>query len=433
MPLRADMPYEAWPSAKSSLEPSKRQGRQVTVVGVRIVSTMNPILGADMMTYQYLIVGGGMAADSAARGIRDIDKKGSIAILSADVDAPYPRPALSKKLWTDPEFTWDQADLATVADTGAELRLGTEVLSIDRDGKTVLTASGQVFGYQKLLLVTGLTPSRIDDDGDAVLYFRSARDYQQLRALAQPGHQFVVVGGGYIGAELAAGLVQQGCEVALVTPDPTLGGSQFPAQIASEYQKLFADAGVHLVTGKRVCSVRKHEAAEVTLDDGTILQADDVIAGLGASPVTKLAEEAGLTVNDGVIVDEQLRTNDPAIWAAGDIANYPDPVLGRTRVEHVDNAIAMGKAAGRIMAGSKDSYTHTPMMYSQIFGVRWEAVGTLDSSLATTSVEAGDGQVVYYLSDGKPVGVLLWNLPGRTDKAVTVLADPPEDLSTAIS
>ena len=234
-----------------------------------------------MTTYQYLIVGGGMAADSAARGIRDIDKKGSIAILSADVDAPYPRPALSKKLWTDPEFTWDQADLATVADTGAELRLGTEVLSIDRDGKTVLTASGQVFGYQKLLLVTGLTPSRIDDDGDAVLYFRSARDYQKLRALAQPGHQFVVVGGGYIGAELAAGLVQQGCEVALVTPDPTLDGSQFPAQIASEYQKLFADAGVHLVTGKRVCSVRKHEAAEVTLDDGTILQADDVIAGLG--------------------------------------------------------------------------------------------------------------------------------------------------------
>ena len=122
-----------------------------------------------MTTYQYLIVGGGMAADSAARGIRDIDKKGSIAILSADVDAPYPRPALSKKLWTDPEFTWDQADLATVADTGAELRLGTEVLSIDRDGKTVLTASGQVFGYQKLLLVTGLTPSRIDDDGDAVV------------------------------------------------------------------------------------------------------------------------------------------------------------------------------------------------------------------------------------------------------------------------
>ena len=108
-------------------------------------------------------------------------------------------------------------------------------------------------------------------------------------------------------------------------------------------------------------------------------------------------------------------------------------MLGRTSVEHVDNATAMGKAAGRIMAGSKDSYTHTPMMYSQVFGVRWEAVGTLDSSLATTSVEAGDGQVVYYLSDGKPVGVLLWNLPGRTDKAVTVLADPPEDLSTAIS
>ena len=164
-----------------------------------------------MTTYQYLIIGGGMAADSAAHGIREIDKDGSIAILSADVDSPYPRPALSKKLWTDPEFTWDKTDLATASDTGAELRLDTEVLSIDRDAKTVLVGSGQVFGYQK------------------------------LRALAQPGHHLVIIGGGYIVAELAAALVQQGCEVSLVTPDPILGGSQFPAQIASEYQKLFAD------------------------------------------------------------------------------------------------------------------------------------------------------------------------------------------------
>ncbi len=305
-----------------------------------------------MTTYQYLIIGGGMAADSAAHGIREIDKDGSIAILSADVDSPYPRPALSKKLWTDPEFTWGKTDLSTAADTGAEL---------------------------------------------------------------------------------AAALVQQGCEVSLVTPDPVLGSSQFPAQIASEYQKLFADAGVHLVTGHRVSSVRKYENAEVTLDDGIILEADDVVAGLGATPVTNLAEDAGLTVDNGVVVDEYLRTDDPAIWAAGDIANYPDPVLGRTRVEHVDNATMMGKAAGRSMAGSDAPYTHTPMMYSQVFWVRWEAVGALDSSLETTAVEVGDGQVVYYLKDGKPVGVLLRNLPGRTDEAVKVLADPPEDLSDAIN
>ena len=305
-----------------------------------------------MTTYQYLIIGGGMAADSAAHGIREIDKDGSIAILSADVDSPYPRPALSKKLWTDPEFTWGKTDLSTAADTGAEL---------------------------------------------------------------------------------AAALVQQGCEVSLVTPDPVLGSSQFPAQIASEYQKLFADAGVHLVTGHRVSSVRKYENAEVTLDDGIILEADDVVAGLGATPVTNLDEDAGLTVDNGVVVDEYLRTDDPAIWAAGDIANYPDPVLGRTRVEHVDNATMMGKAAGRSMAGSDAPYTHTPMMYSQVFGVRWEAVGALDSSLETTAVEVGDGQVVYYLKDGKPVGVLLRNLPGRTDEAVKVLADPPEDLSDAIN
>lgn len=385
-----------------------------------------------MTTHQYLIVGGGMAADAAARGIREEDPDGSIAILSADVDAPYPRPALSKRLWTDPGFTWSQTDLGTVADTGAHLLLGTEAISIDRAEHRVLTASGQSFGYDKLLLATGVTPTRLDDDGGAVLYFRSARDYQNLRARAAAHRRFVVIGGGYIGAELAAALVQHGCQVTLVTPDTVLGGSTFPAKLAATYLRMFVNAGVDVVCGHRVSSVSAHDTVSVTLDDGTVLEADDVVAGLGAEPVVALAEGAGLETDDGIVVDEHLRTNDPSIWAAGDVASYPDAVLGRTRVEHVDNAQQQGRAAGRAMAGASDAYTHTPMMYSQVFGVRWEAVGRIDASLETRSVSVGDGEVVYYLDDARPVGVLLWNLPGRTEEATAVLADPPADLSTAI-
>ena len=390
-PLRADMPYEAWPSAKSSLEPSKRQGRQVTVVGVRIVSTMNPILGADMTTYQYLIVGGGMAADSAARGIRDIDKKGSIAILSADVDAPYPRPALSKKLWTDPEFTWDQVDLATVADTGAELRLGTEVLSIDRDDKTVLTASGQVFGYQKLLLVTGLTPSRIDDDGDAVLYFRSARDYQQLRALAQPGHQFVVVGGGYIGLEAAAVASTLGLRVTLVEATSRILQRVAAPQTSDYFRALHAGRGVEVLEATGLLGMEALPGGTIAahLGDGRTQVADFVIVGIGVVPNDALAAKAGLACDGGIVVDAQGRTSDPTIWAAGDCARFP--WRGQSiRLESVQNAIDQAEAVAANILGAGRDYAAQPWFWSDQYDVKLQIAG-LNAGYDHVAVRAGAG------------------------------------------
>lgn len=384
-----------------------------------------------MRTYDYLIVGGGMVADAAARGIRELDPDGTIGILSADIDPPYTRPALSKKLWTDPDFTWDQVPLGTEEATGAELRLETLVTSIDREAKTVSIGEGHELGYRRLLLATGSKPREIPaPEDDRVLFFRSADDYRRLRELAAQGGRAVVVGGGYIGAEIAAALVQNGVETELVFPSEVLGDGTFPPELARRYEQLFRDGGVELRPNARVEEVRTEgNRLHVVLEGGDERPADIVVLGLGVDPVTDLAEQAGLVVDEGVVVDEHLVTSDDAIWAAGDIASYPDPILGRTRVEHVDNATEMGAAVGRSMAGEQLPYTHTPYFYSAVFGVRWEAVGALDPEKDPLVVDLdADRTVVYYRDEsGAPVGVLLWNVEDARDLARAVLVDGETD------
>lgn len=384
-----------------------------------------------MRTYDYVIVGGGMVADAAARGIRELDPDGTIGILSADIDPPYTRPALSKKLWTDPDFTWDQVPLGTEEATGAELRLETLVTSIDREAKTVAIGEGHELGYRRLLLATGSKPREIPaPEDDRVLFFRSADDYRRLRELAAQGGRAVVVGGGYIGAEIAAALVQNGVETELVFPSEVLGDGTFPPGLARRYEQLFRDGGVELRPNARVEEVRTEgNRLHVVLEGGDERPADIVVLGLGVDPVTDLAEQAGLVVNEGVVVDEHLVTSDDAIWAAGDIASYPDPILGRTRVEHVDNANEMGSAVGRSMAGERLPYTHTPYFYSAVFGVRWEAVGTLDPEKDPLVVDLDEERTVVFYRDesGAPVGVLLWNVEDARDLARAVLVDGETD------
>ncbi|MCM3697295.1 NAD(P)/FAD-dependent oxidoreductase [Microbacterium oleivorans] len=384
-----------------------------------------------MRTYDYLIVGGGMVADAAARGIRELDPDGTIGILSADIDPPYTRPALSKKLWTDPDFTWDQVPLGTEEATGAELRLETLVTAIDREAQTVSIGDGHELGYRRLLLATGSKPREIPaPEDDRVLFFRSADDYRRLRELSAQGGRAVVVGGGYIGAELAAALVQNGLETELLFPSEVLGDGTFPPELAQRYERLFRDGGVELLPNSRVEEVRTEgNRLHVVLEGGDERPADIVVLGLGVDPVTNLAEQAGLEVDEGVVVDEHLVTSDDAIWAAGDIASYPDPILGRTRVEHVDNANEMGAAVGRSMAGERLPYTHTPYFYSAVFGVRWEAVGSLDPEKDPLVVDLDDDRtVVYYRDDsGAPVGVLLWNVEDARDLARAVLVDGETD------
>jgi NADPH-dependent 2,4-dienoyl-CoA reductase/sulfur reductase-like enzyme len=163
----------------------------------------------------------------------------------------------------------------------------------------------------------------------------------------------------------------------------------------------------------------------VTLDDGRTVAADGVVVGAGLQIETDLARSAGLEVDDGVLVDDRLRTSDPHVWAAGDVAQYPDRLLGSRRVEHVDNATTMGRQAGRNLAGADEPYDHTPFFYSDLFELGYEAVGRLDASLETVedwhADDLGAG-VVYYLDGGRVAGVLLWNVWDATDRAREVIA-----------
>ncbi|NII51130.1 NAD(P)/FAD-dependent oxidoreductase [Frigoribacterium endophyticum] len=376
--------------------------------------------------FDHVVVGGGMTADAAATAIHEADPEATVLVVSDDVDEPYTRPALSKKLWIDPDYTEADNDLGTREASGAEIRLRTSVTAVDRERRTVTTSDGRTVSWGRLLLATGGSPTRLDlPEDDRVVHFRTAADYRRLRALSGDGRRVVVVGGSYIGTELAAALVQNDTRVTLVTPDDVLGGSVFPAAVAARFQAAFEEAGVTLVTGRRVEGGTASEAGLVVrLDDGSTLDADAVAVGLGITPSTELAEAAGLEVEDGVVVDASLRTSDPDVFAAGDVASYPDRILGRRRVEHVDNAKEQGALVGRVMAGSAEEYDHTPYYYSKVLDISYEAVGTLDASLETVVDDEGDGStVVYYLTDGAVAGVLLWNVEDARDAARAVLAE----------
>ncbi len=387
--------------------------------------------------YEFVIIGGGMVADTAAKGIREQGADGSIAILGEEKTAPFPRPALSKKLWTDPDFSRDDAALETAEQTGATLHLGSPVVAVDPDTKTVTTGDGDTFGYQRLLLATGGHPRRLEglEPSERVLYFRSLTDYERLREHSRSHPEVVVVGGGYIGSEIAAALVQHDCSVTIVHPDEVLGGSMFPEPLAREFEKLFDDAGCRRAAGLSVESGEEQDGEVVLrLSDGSSLRADVVVVGLGIEPAGDVVEGVvGRSDDGGIVVDEHLLTSVADIYAAGDVAEYPDPILGRTRVEHVDNANEMGAAVGRMMAGSTESYDHTPMFYSDVLDHGFEAVGTLDSSLETVidpvPEEDGGGTVVYYLDDRAVRGVLLWDCEGGLDAARRLLArgDRPDD------
>lgn len=378
-------------------------------------------------SYDYVVVGAGMAGDAAAHGIRELDPTGSILLIGREPTGPVTRPALSKSLWTDAAFTFDQVWLPTADDTGAELLLGESVVAVDREARTVTTDAGIVVGYRELLLATSGSPRRVEgvEPSGRVVYFRTVRDYERLRDLAGGGRHVVVVGGGYIGTELAAGLVQNDTRVTLVFPQQVLTGHTFPAGLAERVERRYVEGGVTLERGTRVVGVESGpDGVEVTLDDGRVLAADAVVVGTGIEVETGLAESAGLVVDDGVVVDEQLRTADPHIWAAGDAAQYPDRILGRRRVEHVDNATTMGRQAGRNLAGAQEPYGHTPFFYSDLFDLGYEAVGRLDASLTTVEdwhePDHGAG-VVYYVDGDRVVGVLLWNVWDATDRAREVV------------
>lgn len=370
-----------------------------------------------MTHYKYLIIGGGLGGDAATRGIRELDADGSIRLISMETDPPYTRPNLSKGLWKGRplEKIWRHAE------DRAELLLGRKVISIDPQKKSVTDDQGGAYTYDKLLLATGGTPKRLPFGGDDIIYLRNYQDYQRLRKLADGKNRFVVIGGGFIGSEIASVLAMIGKQVTMIFPDHAIGGNIYPSDLARFLNNYYREKGVDVIADDSVADVQKEgDRFIVRTGSGRAIEADGVVAGIGIHPNVELAQAAGLNVENGIVVNERLETSAPDIYAVGDAANFLHSALGkRVRVEHEDNAIAMGKLAGRNMAGANEAYTHISMFYSDLFDLGYEAVGEMSSKLETFAdwEEPFKKGVVYYLDQGRVRGVLLWNVWDRVDHA----------------
>lgn len=392
-----------------------------------------------MRSHDYLIVGGGMTAAAAVDGLREVDADGSIGLIGSEEEPPYDRPPLSKGLWRGGR---EEDDIWRGTDERADaLHLGRQAVSLDPQAKTVTDHRGDRYEYDRLLLATGGRPRRLPDAPDGVVHFRTVNDYRRLRALADERGHFVVVGGGFIGSELAAALTGAGCEVTVVFPDQGLSARIFPAGLSRFVTEYYRDQGVTVREGEAVAGVSSRgEGWAVELESGATLKADGVVVGIGIVPEVDLAREAGLEVSDGIVVDDRLRTSAADVFAAGDVASFPHPALGRhTRVEHEDAANTMGRQAGRNMAEADEAYDHVPIFYSDLFDLGYEAVGRVDARLDVVEdwTEENREGVVYYLADGRLEGVLLWNVWGQADAARRLLGEDvtasPEELRGRIT
>lgn len=386
-----------------------------------------------MKEYKYIIIGGGMTADAAVKGIREVDPTGTICMISTEPDPPYSRPPLTKGLWknTPEQKIWKHTE-----DLIIELKLTCLVTSVDPAKKMVTLNSGEELVYGKLLMATGGTPRSLPFEETSAIYYRTYRDYLKIREIASAKENFTVIGGGFIGTEMAAALTMNSKKTSMIFPGKLLGERVFPSDLAEFVTEYYRAKGVRLFTDDSAAGITQNEGSLiVTTEKGSRITADAVIAGVGIKPNTELAESTGIETENGIIVDEFLRTNHPDIYSAGDCANFYNPLLGkRIRVEHEDNANKMGKHAGRNMAGENKPYDYLPFFYSDMFELGYEAVGELDPRLETFSdwKEKFKEGVIYYLKDGRVRGVLLWNVWGQVEAARELISEPgpftPENL-----
>jgi NADPH-dependent 2,4-dienoyl-CoA reductase/sulfur reductase-like enzyme len=373
-----------------------------------------------MRSYRYLIVGGGMTADAACKGIREQDADGTIGLVGDDPHPPYKRPPLTKGLWTG---SCEDSIWCRTEDARVDLQLGRRIVAVDVEQRRATDDRGDEYAYERLLLATGGRPRTFAANAVDVVYFRTLDDYHRVRERAAAGASFVVIGGGFIGSELAASVTATGCKVTMVFPEPGIGWRLFPGDLAAVVTDEYRSRGVELFAGETVEAIdRTASGARVTLGQGRTIEADCIVAGLGIEPNVELANAVGLPVDNGIVVDQYGRAGGrDDVFAAGDAASFPVAALGaQMRVEHEDHAKSHGRLVGANMTGAREPYEHLPFFYSDLFDFGYEAVGAIDSRMQTVAhwIDPGKKGVVAYLNDaGQPRGFLLWGIFGRVDAA----------------
>jgi len=378
-----------------------------------------------MKNYRYLIIGGGMTADAAVKGIREIDPDGSIGLVSIESDPPYDRPPLSKKLWKGKPFeiVWRGTEKQQ-----ADLHLGKRIVSLDVDKQIARDEQGEEYHGDKILLATGGTPRHLPFGGDDIIYYRTLEDYRHLLRLTKEDHEYAIIGGGFIGAEVAAALSMNGKKVTMLFPEDGICTRIFPHDLSQFLNGYYQAKGVEVLPGESITGMTESGGRRaLQTKSGREVPADVVIAGIGIILNLDLAKDAGLETGNGIIVNEQLLTSHPNIYAAGDVAEFYNPHLDkRIRLEHEDNANSMGRQAGRNMAGAGEPFHYLPYFYSDLFDLGYEAVGMLDSRMTTvtdweTPFQKG---IIYYVDQERVRGVLLWNVWDKVPVARQLIARP---------
>ena len=328
-----------------------------------------------------VVVGSGRAGIRTAEELRKRGYTGSITVLGAESELPYDRPPLSKE-FLQKRKSRDEVLLHPASwygENDVELRLGTEVEEIDRDAAEVVLQDDEHVPFDALVLATGSTPRSLDVPGaDLAHYLRRLDDSESLRRSLETGSRLAIIGGGWIGLECAAAGRRAGLEVTLLEADGLPLGKVLGPEMAQLFVDLHREKGVDIRTGVKVESLETDgdRLTGVRLADGDVLEADVVLVGVGIAPNTGLAEKAGLEVDNGIVVDEHLRTADPRIWAVGDVANATRPPLGRRlRVEHWAEADRQPGAAAASIVGDDETYDARPFFFSDQYDLGMEYRG----------------------------------------------------------
>jgi 3-phenylpropionate/trans-cinnamate dioxygenase ferredoxin reductase component len=348
----------------------------------------------------FVIVGAGLAGAKAVETLRDIGFDGDITLIGAEAHRPYERPPLSKD-YLQGNATGDKLYVhspAWYAEHQVELRLTTTVTAVDRDAHQVVTSGGERVRYDKLLLATGSSPRRLSVPGaelDNVLYLRTLEDSDRIKQALGPGVRVVVIGAGWIGLETAAAARAAGADVTVLENAGLPLQRVLGSRIAHVFADLHRDNGVDLRCDVSVAGIRAttdgRSVAEVELADGTRVPANIVIVGVGATPNVELASASGLQTDNGVVVDQQLRTSDPDVYAAGDIANAYHPFLGRhLRVEHWANALHQPVVAANAMIGGDSVYERLPYFFTDQYDLGMEYTGQVEPGDTDGVVIRGD-------------------------------------------
>jgi 3-phenylpropionate/trans-cinnamate dioxygenase ferredoxin reductase component len=361
----------------------------------------------------YVIAGAGLAGAKAAETLRSQGFDGPVVLIGDEDERPYERPPLSK------DYLLGKAERETIyvhpeswyADNAVELRLGTPVTAIDRAASQVALADGSQVGYAKLLLATGSSPRLLTvpgADADGVLYLRRAADSDRIKSAFASASRIAVIGAGWIGLEAAAAARTAGVEVTICETAELPLLRVLGPEVAQVFADLHREHGVDLRFGVQVEEITTDggQAAGVRLADGSHIEADVVVVGVGIVPNVQLAETAGLETGNGIVVDAALRSSDPDIFAAGDVASAYNPLLGKhIRVEHWANALNQPQAAARAMLGQDVSYDRVPYFYSDQYDLGMEYSGYVEPGGYDQVVFRGDKDgrelVAFWLSGGR--------------------------------